>query len=206
MYVSEQGDRAVAGTYKSVHRLKQDPDGLVTDFDAVEGFQDHRQEEQPRSGPCEGGWLYSGNMGVVLAAALAVNGYDEEYSGQGSCGDCDFGIRVERAGWPGWWNPFSMTYQVMTTHTPILAHRGNCDPYGANAEQPPQKTRTAFGHEQRANVWLLDKLSQERHRTLPVGNHFSLTELRRIAQNNELLPVPKEPITDWRDGQLLCDM
>lgn len=205
-YAQGSPSQTTAGTYVSVHSLKQDENGAVVDFDPVQDFQDHRLLDQPQGGPCQGGWMYSGNLGVPLDVALAVNGYDEEYSGQGSCGDCDFGIRVRRFGSVTMWNPNSVTYQIMATHTPILAHHGNCDPYETNAEAAPQKMRVAFGHRQRANVWLLEKLSKEPERVLPLGNPFILTELRALVGRGELLPVPKTPIIDWRDGQLLQDM
>jgi len=56
-----------------------------------------RMIKQPEQ--CTTDWLYGANFSVPLQAAVTVNGNDELYCGEMGVEDCDFGIRIGRAGY-----------------------------------------------------------------------------------------------------------
>lgn len=81
---SARGHRVVAGSYSKLEN------GQVT--------RDTRLEIAPHGKvDCGGAWLYGGTFALPLAAALAVNGFEEGCDGQGG-EDCVFGLMLANAG------------------------------------------------------------------------------------------------------------
>jgi hypothetical protein len=190
-------DLAYAGTYSS----------LNTNRRPISGGEDHRKTQCPSTQMVYGGWLYGMNMGVPLNKALNVDGYDETYSGQGGVEDCDFGVRLDRAGCKVIWLPESMVYQLMDSHEPVCGYAGGASKeVGFKAPLKPKERKLKNGMVRFANEFLTERLmTEDVKRYLPLKMR-NIRELRKLYWEGKPLPVPSWPSTDWRDGQRLEDM
>lgn len=186
---------AYAGTYISVDKDKK----------PIPGSEDHRPSMCPEAQYVAGGWLYGMNMGVPLAEALKVDGYDEMYSGQGGVEDCDFGVRLERAGCKVLWNPDSVVRQLTETHEAICGYGGQSTFVGKASPSKPKERVLKNGQTRFANEYLIERLFDDPKRSLPLLVR-GLYGLREMYWRGEPLPIPKGPRIDWRDGQKLEDM
>ena len=180
--------------------------GRVLDGDPGPYGEDPRRKQEPEPTRINSGWMYGLDCSFPLAAALKVNGSDELYDSQGGAEDCDFGIRMERAGYACYWDPRIMIYQILESHEPVYEHSG----WGM--QQPVRRkpkerivrrdSASHFANEVLAERLVLDDLG----RAEPIGNPFSLFEMREVYQaTGKFLGHPFDPI-DWRDGQPLREM
>lgn len=140
--------------------------------------------------PCSGAWLYGGTFSVPLEAALRVNGQDEQCDSIGG-EDYDFGIRLERAGFP-----IRANRSCMTVEDEDLHHDG-MPMFRLN--KPVQE------HGPYSSDKMLHEL-QTSTRSWTQGNSFSLRALReRVTQGGDL-PSPDGPTRHWVDGQPLSEV
>lgn len=142
---------------------------------------------------CSPSWMYGMNMGVPLEAALAVNGYDETYSGQAGVEDGDFGVRVSRGGCDVWFDPRALVVVHKETHQDV------CRP-------EPKKLKLRDDKEHFANEFLVQRLMDDTHRFWTIDRRYNLAVLRDGFRTTGAFPVPSAPERDWRDGQPLKDM
>jgi glycosyltransferase involved in cell wall biosynthesis len=186
-----------AGTYVS----------LDSNREPVKGGEDHRKIQCPDEQIVFGGWLYGMNMSVPLNAALAVDGYDEVYSGAGGVEDNDFGVRLHRYGCKTLWLPDSIVYQLMDHHEPVCGLAGgDSKTVGFKELVKPKERKLKNGMVRFANEFLTEKLlTEDTERYLPLKKR-NIAELRKLYWEGKPLPIPTWPKFDWRDGQSLKDM
>lgn len=147
-----------------------------------------------------GGELFGCSFGIPLETALAVNGFDELCDGQGF-EDCDFGIRVERAGGQIFYNHQMMTYESEELHhEPCVAGHREVKRVTPGRLPPGYSKNTMSDHV------MINRLLDDPARTWTLGSHYTLRVLRDEYQRTGLLPIPDQPNYDWRDGTLLKDI
>lgn len=221
---------AAAGPYRYLR-----PGAVVKSGRVVEGevtSNDHRLRDMPEPGVCPGSWLYGGNFSVPLHVILQCNGLDEMMDGAAGLEDCEFGIRVGRVV-PCWWNPRAGISQLTETHEAVDDYLGP-EPARARQEKVPERCKgfeykdangtihwMTWNH---APIWRLGgdrpaigpdgywhrvaepAYELDKTRIIPLGNCYGLRFLRELVRAGEPLPVPNEPLFDWRDGQPLVEM
>ena len=202
-------------------------DGKIVKGDPGVYGLDARVKVKPEVGRTNAGWAYGLSCSYPLEAAIAANGGDESYDGQGGSEDSDFGIRMERCGYPAWWNPEPLVYQILESHEPVFEHVGWDLPQ--KPKRVPKELRVRrdekchFGNEVLAERLVLDDIG----RTQPansiiltewqghphpgveyrIGHPFSLREMREEYKATG--KIPKHPFVsdvDWRDGKPLSEM
>lgn len=198
-------DVLVAGSFFT-YKTAIVKDGVVQGGDQGAYGPDPRQAQAPTPGRTNGGWMYGLSSSYPVEAAVRVNGSDELYDSQGGSEDCDFGVRMERAGFACFWDPRIIIYQVLETHEAVLEHSG----WGLNQavkRKPKELKVRRDGQMHFANEVLIERLClDELDRYLPLGNNFSIAEMRsHYERTHEFLPVQFDPV-DWRDGQQLSEM
>jgi predicted O-methyltransferase YrrM len=160
---------------------------------------DPRRATHPTPGRTNGGWAFGLNHSYPLDAALRANGYDEMYDGQAGSEDCDAGIRFERAGCPFVWDPECVVNHILETHAGVFGP--------ASAGRPKELRIRRDGQMHFANEVLAERLVfDEPNRSAPLGNSFSLVELRIAQRTSGAIRHPPLSTTDWRDGQPLSEM
>lgn len=201
--------------------LKKDKviDGVLVESEEYE----HPDSRGLASRAAPGGWMWGMNTGYPLDQALAVNGYDEIYSGQIGGDDCDFGVRLERAGLPLFYGAEAVIFQMLKTHNyagePVLmADRVDQNPdwvggveksdYKLNplSSRKPKELTLESGRTCYANETLIERLGFEHRRIGTVGNPFCIQDVRAKVQRGEAFPPHRHVGVDWRDGQLLKEM
>lgn len=188
---------AAAGSFCSYNTAKIES-GIITSGDLPPIGHDSRGSTISK---CSGAWLWGLGASFPLSYALRVNGYDEKYDGQGGSDDCDFGVRIERAGCQIVYMPMCLVFQVLTNHEGICG-MGK----GWGSENPPQKEKLLRdGKMHFANELLIQNLHDEPTRILPVGNDFNLIDLRKGALATGNFPTERATTHDWRDGAKLED-
>lgn len=146
-----------------------------------------------------GAWFYGINCGAPMEYILKVNGFDEAYDGQYGSDDCDFGVRIERAGCKLYHSSSARVYHILDTHDLV---------FEAGAAAWGSETPRKLVGGQPSNDFLIKQLLSDPHRYYPVGNWFSLYELKHKFQTirESAFPLGNEMYWDWRDGQLLEEM
>lgn len=191
---------AVAGSFRSYTSavVKR---GKVLDGELHPSGKDARGESIIRA---PGGWMYGLNVSFPLEAALAVNGYDEKYAGQGGSDDCDFGVRLSRTGANIVYLPDCLTHQVLTTHTPIFGQGA----WNQEHPRPPKELPLRDGRNHFANEKLIQDLQDDPDRVWTLGNEFNLRKLRERVMVDGYSAYPTTFVldADWRDGQKLGEM
>ena len=183
------GNHAVAGGY-TVHG---------------EGGNDHRLSCVTEPQFVAGGWTFGMNVSFPMHFVYKVNGYDELYSGAGGVEDCEIGIRLERAGCKLLFNPDCVVIEHYGSHDHADWGREEVVE-GKVVPKGPKEKMLADGKMHYANEYLIHKLCAETERYLPLGNRFSLYELRKLALEGKPMPIPTWPTRDWRDLQPLAEM
>jgi glycosyltransferase involved in cell wall biosynthesis len=107
---------AVAADWYSFARLKQHL-FCVLDHRYTMLFSDgvRKLAPVPASGP---EWTYTGNLGIPMAAALALNGFDPRLSCRSS--DCDFGLRASALGYRILYNPQAESINLFAGDIPYV--------------------------------------------------------------------------------------
>jgi hypothetical protein len=156
--------------------------------------------------PCKapGGWLYGLNSGYPLNYAIHINGYDELYASHGGSEDCDFGVRLERAGCFIAYDPSCLTYQILANHEPIC-EIGNWDKPNP---KPPKELMLNDGKMHFANEKLIQDLAQDTGRIMPLGNDFDLKKLHASVLQHGVgaFPTSRAVTHHWVDNQPLEEM
>lgn len=156
--------------------------------------------------PAPGGWLWGLNMSFPLSMAIEVDGYDEKYDGQGGSEDCDFGVRLERAGCKIVHVPSCLVYQILDTHTPVEGFVSNAWPTESSQPRKQKERVLKDGIPHYANELLIQELMEDPFRVVPQQRlQSTLFEMRLNFMVDGYNSFPREsPITqDWRDGQPL---
>ena len=196
----------VAGSFFT-YRTAKIENGVVVEGDPGPYGLDSRVFTEPEPCRTNAGWCYGLSSSYPLEAALRANGSDEIYDGQGGAEDCDFAIRMERAGFPAYWDPRIRIFQVLESHEPIF----ETSTWSMNQpikRAPKERIVRRDGQSHFANEVLAERLVMDDiDRHLPLGNPFSLAEMRVHYQaTGEILPHPFASDVDWRDGVMLCCM
>lgn len=173
-------------------------DGQVVSMKLFPPGQDHRLRGVPRDGAvrCAGSWLHGGTFSVPLEAALAVNGQDEACDTIGG-EDYDFGIRLERARYPVYFNRTCGTVESEEAH--------HTEPHTTclriDKKLPPDVARNVPGDG--ASSTLLYHRLVHSTSSWTQGRQPVLRELRERVLAGDPFPVPTEPTRHWVDGQPL---
>lgn len=193
------GEYVVCGAYKKVKKLNV-VSGRIESFEPFPAGVDSRWDRGSDDGvvPWNGAALYGCSFGIPLEAALEIDGFDGIGNGAGF-EDCDFGIRVERAGWAVFYNRNMLTLESEEEH-----HIG-----GAPAKYRKIVTPDRLPKDYQGETWsdhvAINRVIRETDRTLPIiGDNLRVVRAR--YQSIGLVPVPREPLVDWRDGQLLSEL
>jgi len=205
------------------------------------GFE-HRRKLVKAAQPVMPEWLYGGNCSVPLKAAIEVNGNDELYDGGFGVEDCDFGIRIGRLKYSVIYDPECLVHYVVSREE-LKKDKERCfslqkkiaDLIGIDALTPNKPHKAVYSWEEEkemsqkrlmlkdgkihnANEWLIQLLNEQPSRFWPLGNAFSLADLREQWQNYrgqcdgfkkfwKILENWRSPLLyDWRDGQKIEDM
>lgn len=188
-------ERPFAGAFKAYESA------IVENGSLIDGNR-HVNVDTRQGSEIPGAWFWGLNMGFPLKAALDINGFDEMYDGQGGSEDCDFGVRLERAGHKILFSDKCLTYQVLETHEAVCG----LETWG-RPQVIPQKEKLLKDDKMHfANEYLIQELLEDEHRILPRGNDFNLKDLRRDALNHGIFPHERPLSHDWRDGQSLETM
>lgn len=198
----------LAGAYKKLKDLLVEG-GKIISFDPVftKGI-DSRWERGSDGGvvPWSGGGIYGCSFGVPLEAALEVDGNDGAHLAQGQ-EDCDFGLRLERAGWPVFYNRNCFTAESEELHHDgstlprerKLVSRDRLPPHYESYKVPNEAEKYFSDHV------VLNRLCNETDRITPlIGDN--LRALRERYQATGLVPIPREPMVDWRTGEPLSSL
>lgn len=152
-----------------------------------------------------GGWLYGLNSGFPLNYGLWVNGYDERYDGQGGSEDCDFGVRIHRAGCKIVYNPKCLVHQVLETHEPVCEYETWGKP---QPRKQKERVLEADGIPHFANEFLIQELLKDPN-LKRAPNERDLGILRSVALEDGFgyTAFPREFAVeeDWRDGAKLIE-
>lgn len=155
-------------------------------------------------------WLHGGNMGFLLEAALAVNGFDEDYDGEQGCDDCDFGIRLRRAGYKNVFDPDCVVFYSLDSHALTQNEVPADKPDKAklardSMAREPKKKMLVDGKLHFSNEYLTQCLNQGLRPTR-ANPHFDLAWLREHWKTTYKVEAPLGPEKDWRDDQLISEM
>jgi hypothetical protein len=208
MHAAEHG-YVVAGMYKKVNKLTVAGGRLVSCEEFPAGV-DSRWSSGSAAGivPWHGSGIYGCSLGFPVERALQVDGFEPACNGSGG-EDYDFGIRIERSGALIMLNRNLFTLESEEDHhtQPFkdvaardrrLVSRERL-PAGYDGYQMPNQAEKYF-----SDHVLLNRVRNENRITpiLPEG----LREIRGKFHATGLVPVPREPTTDWRDGVALKDL
>ena len=176
-----------------------------------------RHKVTPKAKVVDAGWFYGAVCSFALEDVLKINGYEELLDGEQGQEDCDLGIRFGRTGVeivydPELWVEFDRDVHTLTQWSPDVL-KADLKKEGKPVE--PKRRVLDDGTEHFANEWHTQELIKDKDRVLPLGNYFSLRELRKIPPkyDYDVLKVhkalaqyvSKDPF-DWRDGEKIEDV
>lgn len=197
----------VCGAYKKVKQLTV-ADGRIVSFEEFPAGVDTRWDRGSDGGIVDwhGSAMFGCSFGVALEAALEVDGNDAACNGAGA-EDYDFGIRLERAGWP-----FKYNRNMLTLESEELHHDGSKLPQARKIVTPDRlpKAYDSYRHVNEAEKYwsdhvMLNRLANETDRILPIlGDDLRTLRDRFLATG--MVPTPAENQLDWRDGQPLSEL
>lgn len=202
-----QDQYVVCGAYKKVKQLAVE-NGAVKSLDEFPAGVDSRWNRGSDGGIVDwsGGGLFGCSFGVPLEAALEVDGNDAACNGQGG-EDTDFGIRLERAGWPIKYNR-----NMLTLESEELHHDGSKLPQERKRVTPDRLPKAYDGYrlineaeKYMSDHVMLNRLCNETDRILPlIGDNLRAARAHFMATG--LVAIQRDVTTDWRDGQPLCEL
>lgn len=154
--------------------------------------------ERAHKVPISGGGLYGCTFCLPVAAAEAVNGFDEYCDGLGA-EDYDFGIRLARAGCRMFYDRAMMVL--------IQKGSGSSHPNCSTLERHSSLARRAKKHDD--GEWtdhhLLNRLLADSSRTTTLARWCDIREQRRRVSAG--LSIKHDlPDRDWVDGQPLAEL
>ena len=189
----------VCGAYKKVKQLEV-KDGQVVFMDPFPPGVDSRWNHGSDTGivPWHGSGMFGCSFGVPLELALAVDGCEPACNGIGA-EDYDFGIRLERAGGKFFYNRNMLTLESEEDH-----HTEASLPRESRLVTADRLPPGYVGSPMSDHV-LLNRLRSETGRTLPLFPE-GLRAMRANFLATGLVPIPRGPLTDWRDGTPLKEL
>lgn len=193
------GEYVVCGAYKKVLDLQHTEVGNTIWRPFPPGV-DSRWAHGSDNGvvPWQGSGLYGCSFGLPLESALEVDGNDMATCSQGA-EDYDFGIRLERAGWPFFYNRNMLTLESEEAH-----HAEQSLPRISKLVTPENLPPGYTGDPMSDHV-MLNRVLRETDRTLPlIGSNLRAVRERYLATG--LVPIPSPGMTDWRDGSPLSSL
>lgn len=198
----------VCGAYKKVLDLKVSADPFNVTWTDYPAGVDSRWNHGSDGGvvPWHGSGMFGCSFGLPLEAALEVDGNDAAHNGQGA-EDTDFGIRLERAGWPVFFNR-----NLLTLESEELHHGGSKLPMERKLVRyellPKAYDSYVIAREDEkyySDHVVLNRLNNESDRILPLIGE-GLREQREYYQRTGLVRLPLPGQVDWRDGTPLKDL
>lgn len=210
MHAVEHG-YCVCGAYKKVLKLEfrqSDVSGHAVIYEEFPSGVDSRWPRGSDTGivPWSGAGLFGCSFGLPIEAALNIDGFAPENNGEGG-EDFDFGIRLERSGVKLFYNRNMLTLESEEGH-----HGEKSLPRErrlVSRERLPSGYDSWDVHNQEEKYYsdhvLLNRVRYETDRIKP----FLPEGLRAIRDEflaTGMVPIPREPTTDWRDGGLLKDL
>lgn len=181
------------------------PDGIG--IEGVYGLED-RSKSVTQPAIVANTWLYGGNMGFPLQAALDINGFDEILDGELGQDDTNFAIRLGRKGYRTIFDPFCMIEYHISSHI-------------YDKIVPPVEKVLRDGIKHYSNEYMTQRLTdEERDRVLTWGNTIDLKGARSLFGTGNGFGKWKYPLEDmfkmmegfidgnpidWRDGKLISE-
>lgn len=176
-----------------------------------------RHKVTPKAEVVERGWFYGAICSVALEDILKVNGYEELLDGEQGQEDVEMAIRMSRMGVevlydPDIWVEFDRETHTLTQWSPDVLKK---DLKKEGEPREPKRRMLDDGTLHFANEWHTQELLKDKERTQPLGNHFSLRELRRLPAQydydvekvHEALEPHIDPTPyDWRDDEPISEI
>lgn len=174
-------------------------------FEGIYG-PEQRLKSMSGHGEVNNQWLYGGNFGYIVEAALSVNGFDEWYDGEIGLEDMDFGERLARKGYKTMFDPGCLVEYHMGTHR-----------YDKMIAPINRRLRSGVYHFSN-ELAMEDLVLREKTRSWTKGNTISLRGSREMFGSGNGFRNYKYPMeqmlkmteswidgnkTDWRDGKLI---
>lgn len=176
---------------------------ITDDGKCIEGIYGPEERLRMVHGPglANNRWLYGGNFGYPLEAALSINGFDEYLDGEFGQDDLDFGIRLERKGYRTIFDPSCLVEYYMFDHN-----------YDKVVPPIIKVLRGGVGHF--SNEFAMQELMEDRGRFWTRGNTIDIRGSREIWRSGSYTReqmykmmeswIDGNPM-DWRDGRLISE-
>lgn len=146
--------------------------------------------------PWTGAGVYGCSFGVPLENLLAVDGCGLEVAAQGADDTC-IGIRLERTGLKVFLNKNCFTIESEE------AHHGEPSLPRESKNVPAERLPPGYEGSTMSDHVHINRLRREEDRTLPLFP-LGLRAVRDQFLSTGMVPIPKEPVFDWRDGSPLA--
>lgn len=174
--------------------------GILISAEEYPGGVDSRWSKGSDTGIVEwsGGGLFGCSFGAPLESLLSVDGCGLEVAAQGA-DDYDLGIRLERTGLKVFLNRNCFTIESEEAHhtEPSLPRESKDVPADRLPVNYQGSTMSDHVH--------INRLWREGARTEPLFP-LGLRAIRDEFLATGMVPIPREPTTDWRDGTPLKDL
>lgn len=182
---AHDGKYVVLGSYKKVLNVICDPSGAFSFKDFPSGVDSRWSQGDPNGIKRVGGsWMFGCSFGLPIEFAEKVNGFDELCDMVGM-EDVEFGIRLERAGCPIFYNRNMLTYESEELH---------------HAQGNEKFLRESLPHASGVNSdWYIYNGVVHKPKTWTEGNDFTLSDLRKNTLAGLPFPLPTKTV-DWRTG------
>lgn len=188
------GNYAVCGPYEKRHNMTVENGvikngGIITGEDSrlkyVKDYYTDPKHHMTNPYPAHPGWWFGCSTATPLEWALNVNGYPEDADGMGS-EDYLFGHLLHNNGYP-------MKYD---TEMMIVEDR---TPERLGTEM--KRTDKGVSPNDKSHA-ILKRYESQRQSQHP----FNLRTIHNAVLNCQPFPEPTWPVTDWYDGQPVCEM
>lgn len=191
-------DYVVCGSYAKQNDMVVE-DGKLVSFTEFPGGRDSRWQSGSSKGivPWTGRGLYGCSFGLPIEAALEVDGFDGAGNGQGF-EDCDFGARLERAGWAIYYNANMLSVESEPDH-----HRDVVLKRDSKLVSPDRLPAGYTGNPMSDHV-MLHRMTYGSEVTPFLGD--GLRVMRKRFLETGMVPLPAPNQVDWRDGTPLSQL
>lgn len=174
-------NRVVGGAYRKVNKLIVNESGKVVSFENWQRGHDSRWKEgQNQLRECNGDEFFGCSFAAPVETLLSVNGFDECLDGL-SFEDVAFGIRLQKAKVPLWYDQTMMTLESQEHH---------------DTERPPRRNRPIKGFKD--CIW--EMLSWIKHNPPRSRGTQDLIEIRKRVLAGEPFPMHTGFFV-WPDGK-----
>ncbi len=198
MHASEHG-YCVCGSYKKVKKLEVEF-GLLKSCEEYPAGVDSRWPRGSDGGivPWSGAGLFGCSFGMPLEYALKVDGFEPAANGMGA-EDYDYGIRLERAGCPIFYNRNMLTLESEEAHFEEKPLRRE------SRMVTKDRLPDDYNGNRMSDHVLLNRVRGETSRILPLFPE-NLRAARDRFLSTGMVEIPEGPTTDWKDGTPLKDL